>query len=74
MARFRLNTGIRASASAGIRLFDVCEREHNVRLAALQVAALNTESDALAERVFSDSHLIYAMLFDLQVLDLVRII
>ena len=60
--------------TAGIRLFDACEREHITHLATLQGAALQTEADALAERIFSNSHPIYAMLFDLQALDVVRII
>ena len=60
--------------AAGIRLFDACEREHITRLATLQGAALQTEAEALAERIFSNSHPIYAMLFDLQALDVVRII
>ena len=60
--------------AAGIRLFDACEREQITRLATLQGAALQTEAEALAERIFSNSHPIYAMLFDLQALDVVRII
>ena len=60
--------------TASIRLFDACEREHITRLATLQGEALQTEAEALAERIFSNSHPIYAMLFDLQALDVVRII
>ncbi len=60
--------------AAGIRLFDACEREHITRLSALQGPALQTEAEALAERIFSNSHPIYAMLFDLQALDVVRTI
>ena len=60
--------------AAGIRLFDACESEHITRLATLQGAALQTEAEALAERIFSNSHQIYAMLFDLKALDVVRII
>ena len=60
--------------AAGIRLFDACVREHIVRLATRQGAALQTEAEALAERIFSNSHPIYAMLFDLQALNVVRII
>ena len=59
---------------AGIRLFDACERENVAQLATLQGAAFQTEADALAERIFNNSHPIYAMLFDLQTLDVVRII
>ena len=60
--------------TAGIRLFDACEREHIARLATLEGAKLQTEAEALAERIFSNSHPIYAMLFDLQALDVVRLI
>ena len=60
--------------AAGIRLFDACERENITRLATLQGEALQTEAEALVERIFSNSHPIYAMLFDLQTLDVVRII
>jgi len=60
--------------ATGIRLFDACERENVARFATLQGAALQTEAEALAERLFSNSHPIYAMLFDLQALDVVRII
>ena len=59
--------------AAGIRLFDACEREHVTRLATLQGAALETEAEALEERVFSNNHPIYAMIFDLQALDVVNI-
>ena len=60
--------------AANIRLFDACERENVARLATLQGAALQTEAEALAEHIFSNSHPIYAMLFDLQALDVVRTI
>ena len=60
--------------AAGIRLFDACARENITRLATLEGAALQTETHALAERIFSNTHPIYAMLFDLQALDVVRII
>lgn len=60
--------------AAGIRLFDACERENVAGLGTLQGAALQTEAEALAEHIFSNSHPIYAMLFDLQALDVVRII
>ena len=60
--------------AAGIRLFDACALEHIIRLATLQGSALQTEAEALAERIFSNSHPIYAMLFDVQALDVVRII
>ena len=60
--------------AAGIRLFDACEREHITRLGMLEGPALQTEAEALAERIFSNSHPIYAMLFDLKALDVARII
>jgi hypothetical protein len=59
---------------ASIRVFDACEHERITRLATLQGTALQTEAKALAEHVFSNKHPIYAMLFDLQALDVVRII
>ena len=55
-------------------MFDACERENVAQLATLQGAAFQTEADALAERIFNNSHPIYAMLFDLQTLDVVRIV
>jgi len=60
--------------AAGIRLFDACESENVARLATLQGAALQTEAEGLAERIFSNTHPIYAMLFDLNALAVVRII
>lgn len=60
--------------TAGIHLFDACESENVAGLVALQGSPLQTEAEALAERIFSNSHPIYAMLFDLQALDVVRII
>ncbi|MBA3623165.1 MAG: hypothetical protein H0W48_01595 [Methylibium sp.] len=60
--------------AAGIHLFDACERENLAHLASLKGAALQTETEALVERIFNNSHPIYAMLFDLQTLDVVRII
>ena len=60
--------------AAGVRLFDACKRENITRLATLQGAALQTEADTLAERIFSNNHPIYMMMFDLQTLDVVRII
>ena len=61
-------------AGANIRLFEACERENVAHLATLQGTALQTETEALAERIFSNSHPVYAMLFDLQSVDVVRII
>jgi len=58
---------------AGIRVFDACD-EDVARLVTLQGAALQTGAESLAARIFSNTHPIYAMFFDLQTLDVVRII
>jgi hypothetical protein len=55
-------------------VFDACEHEYITRLATLQGAALQTAAEALAEHIFSNNHPVYTMLFDLQALDVVRII
>lgn len=60
--------------AADVRLFEACEHEHITHLATLQGAALQTAAEALAERIFSNNHPVYPMLFDLQALDVVRII
>jgi hypothetical protein len=59
---------------ANIRLFDACEKAGVGKLAGLKDQALATAADDLSERIFATSHPIYAMLFDLQALDVVRII
>lgn len=59
---------------ANTRLFDACEKAGVSKLAGLQNNALATAANELAERIFATSHPIYAMLFDLQALDVVRII
>ena len=59
---------------ASIRLFDACEKAGIGKLAGLKDKALATAASELAERIFATSHPIYAMLFDLQALDVVRII
>lgn len=59
---------------ANIRLFDACERADLVPLANLEGQTLTDAADELAERIFATDHPIYAMLFDLQALDVVRII
>ena len=59
---------------ANIRLFDACEKAGIGKLADLKDKALATAANELAERIFAPSHSIYAMLFDLQALDVVRII
>ncbi len=59
---------------AKIRLFDACEKAGISKLAGLKDMALVSAANELAERIFATSHPIYAMLFDLQALDVVRII
>lgn len=59
---------------ANIRLFDACEKAGIGRLTRLKDKALATAANELAERIFATSHPIYAMLFNLQALDVVRII
>ncbi len=59
---------------ANIRLFDACEKAGFGKLTTLKDKALATAANDLAERIFATSHPIYAMLFDLQALDVVRII
>jgi hypothetical protein len=59
---------------ANIRLFDACEKAGIGKLAGLKDMALVSAASELAERIFATSHPIYAMLFDLQALDVVRII
>ena len=59
---------------ANIRLFDACEKAGVGKLATLKDKALITAANELAERIFATSHPIYGMLFDLQGLDVVRII
>jgi hypothetical protein len=60
--------------AANIRLFDACEQAGVGNLAELKGKALVKEAEQLASQIFANSHPIYAMLFDLQVLDVVRII
>ena len=59
---------------ASIRLFDACEKASIDKLADLKDQALATAASELADRIFATSHPIYAMLFDLQALEVVRII
>jgi adenine-specific DNA-methyltransferase len=59
---------------ANIRLFDACEKAGVGKLADLNDKALATAASDLAECIFATSHPIYAMLFDLQSLEVVRII
>jgi hypothetical protein len=59
---------------ARIRLFDALEETGIRQLAALEGIALRRAADELANEIFSNSHVIYAMLFDLQSVDVVRMI
>lgn len=59
---------------ANIRLFDACEKAGVGKLANLKDKALAAAENDLADRIFATNHPIYAMLFDLQGLDVVRII
>lgn len=60
--------------AANIRLFDACEKADVGKLANLEDKALVTAATELAGRIFATDHPIYAMLFDLQALEVVRII
>ncbi|MCC7067235.1 MAG: Eco57I restriction-modification methylase domain-containing protein [Burkholderiales bacterium] len=60
--------------AANIRLFDACEAAGVAKLAGLQGDALRKAAEKLAATVFANDHPIYAMLFDLQALEVVRII
>lgn len=60
--------------TANIRLFDACEQAGVGQLAALQGGALAKAAAQLAATIFANTHPIYAMLFDLQALEVVRII
>lgn len=59
---------------ANIRLFDACEQAGVAKLASLEGQALASAAKHLAERIFAKDHPIYAQLFDLQALPVVRII
>jgi adenine-specific DNA-methyltransferase len=59
---------------AKIHLFDACEKVGIGKLATLKGKTLVTAAEELAARIFATSHPIYAMLFDLQGLDVVRIV
>lgn len=59
---------------AKIHLFDACAKAGLDKLAALKDKALVAAAEELANRIFATSHPLYAMLFDLQALDVVRII
>jgi len=57
-----------------IRLFAACEKAGIDKLAGLKDQELATAANELADHIFATSHPIYAMLFDLQALEVVRII
>ena len=70
---------------ANIRLFDACEKAGIAKLATLspspspasgrgEKSALTDAANDLATRIFANDHPIFGMLFDLQALDVVRII
>ncbi len=59
---------------ANIRLFDACEKAGIAKLATLKGKALIEAANDLASRIFANDHLIFGMLFDLQGLEVVRII
>ena len=60
--------------AADIHLFDACTQAGIAQLAGLQGQALATQAQTWADTVFASNHPIYAMLFDLQALDVVRVI
>lgn len=60
--------------TANIRLFDACEHAGAGKLLTLQNDVLVEEAEKFAAIIFASNHPIYAMLFDLQVQEVVRII
>ena len=58
----------------GLTLFEEAERAGLGSLACLEGSSLVKAANEFADRVFTPSHPLYAMLFDLQALDVVRII
>ncbi len=59
---------------ANICLFDACEKAGIAKLATLKDKALTDAANDLATRIFANDHPIFGMLFDLQGLDVVRIV
>jgi hypothetical protein len=59
---------------ANIRLFDACEKAGIAKLATLKGKALTDAANDFAARIFANDHPIFGMLFDLQGLEVVRII
>lgn len=60
--------------AANIHLFDACEAVVFDKLAELQGDAVRGAAEKMAAIIFANDHPIYAMLFDLQALEVVRII
>lgn len=58
----------------GLTLFDEAERAGLGKLAGLEGAVLARAAQAFADRAFQPAHPLYGMLFDIQALDVVRII
>ncbi|MER9103971.1 Eco57I restriction-modification methylase domain-containing protein [Mesorhizobium sp. M0848] len=58
----------------GLTLFEEAERAGLSKLAGLEDAELGRAAEEFADRTFQTSHPLYGMLFDLQALDVVRII
>ena len=59
---------------ADIHLFDACEAACLAELAELQGDAQWKAAEKMAATIFTNDHPIYAMLFDMQALEVVRII
>jgi hypothetical protein len=60
--------------AANIRLFDACEQAGIGKIAELKDKALTEAVNQLASRIFANDHPIYAMLFDMQALEVARVI
>jgi type I restriction-modification system DNA methylase subunit len=60
--------------TANIRLFDACEQAGVGKLTGVQGDTLAKVAEKMAATIFANNHPIYAMLFDLQALEVVRII
>lgn len=60
--------------AANIRLFDACEAAGISKLVGLERNVLALTAHELASAMFANDHPIYAMLFDMQALEVVRII
>lgn len=60
--------------ASNIRLFEACEAASLAKLAELQGDAQRNAAEKMAATLFANDHLVYAMLFDMQALEVVRII